>query len=415
MNTQSQLRSDANPEVNPAENPDVVQDIMAGGPPTLSRRALLRGAGLLAAGGMGLAGYAVGKSGRVSAAPAPAAPAVPPAALPAAAPANEVPPTATPWPAKPVGASQVAADPTALPGPVDWTEPRHHKITLDVVEVVAEIEPGVTFSYMTFGGRIPGPMIRVRQGDTVEITLNNLPDNLMPHNVDLHAVYGPGGGAEATFVVAGQSNGMLFKALYPGAFMYHCAVPTLDHHISSGMFGMIVVEPPEGLPPVNREFYLGQHELYTDQAAGVPGHHNFDFAAMQREQPTYVLLNGEKHALTPGRRGAMQAQTGETARIFFVCGGPNLSSNFHPVGSVWSKVWREGAILNTPERYVQTVAVPPGSCLVAEIEFSVPGVVNLVDHALTRVVSKGMLGVIEVAGEPQPDLFMPDLPGDPTG
>ncbi|RIK55832.1 MAG: nitrite reductase, copper-containing [Chloroflexi bacterium] len=364
---------------------------------------------------MGLAGYAVGKSGRVSAAPAPAAPAVPPAALPAAAPANEAPPTATPWPAKPVGASQVAADPAALPGPVDWTEPQHHKITLDVVEVVAEIEPGVTFSYMTFGGRIPGPMIRVRQGDTVEITLNNLPDNLMPHNVDLHAVYGPGGGAEATFVVAGQSNGMLFKALYPGAFMYHCAVPTLDHHISSGMFGMIVVEPPEGLPPVNREFYLGQHELYTDQAAGVPGHHNFDFAAMQREQPTYVLLNGEKHALTPGRRGAMQAQTGETARIFFVCGGPNLSSNFHPVGSVWSKVWREGAILNTPERYVQTVAVPPGSCLVAEIEFSVPGVVNLVDHALTRVVSKGMLGVIEVAGEPQPDLFMPDLPGDPTG
>ncbi len=315
-------------------------------------------------------------------------------------------------PAKPITADRVAGDPTVLPGPVDWTEPRLHQITLETVEVTAEIEPGVTFDYMTFGGQVPGPMIRVRQGDTVELTLTSRAGNIMPHNIDFHAVYGTGGGADATLVVAGQSNGMSFRAMYPGAFIYHCAVPTLDQHISSGMFGMIVVEPWEGLPPVDHEFYLGQHEVYTDQPAGTPGHHNFNFQSMQREDATYVLLNGEKQALTSSRRGAIAVKTGESARIFFVCGGPNLTSNFHPIGNVWSRAWREGAILSNPERYVQTVAVPPGSCLIAEMQFPVPGEVKLVDHALSRVTSKGMLGIIAIEGEPQLDIFNPDLPGD---
>jgi len=313
-----------------------------------------------------------------------------------------------------VTADRVAADPTKIPGPVDWKEPKHHQITLETVEVIAEIEPGVTFSYMTFGGQVPGPMIRVRQGDTIEFTLTNRAGNIMSHSIDLHAVYGPGGGAVATTVSPGQSNGMIFKAMYPGAFIYHCAVPNLDFHISSGMFGMIVVEPPEGLPAVDHEFYLGRNEVYTDLAAGTKGHHNFGFEAMQHEDPTYVLLNGEKYALTPDRRGAIKVKVGETARIFFVCGGPNMSCYFHPIGNIWTKAWREGALLNDPERYVQTMTVPPGSCGVFELEFPVPGQVKLVDHAITRVVSKGMLGIIEVEGEDQPDIFNPTLPGDPA-
>jgi nitrite reductase (NO-forming) len=384
----------------------IAEETLAGSPAAarVTRRNLLRAAGLLTVGGTVAGAYAIGRGSGAAAITVDETPSSDAGA------ASISPPS----PAKPVGASQVAADPTALPGPVDWTEPRRHQVTLDVVEVVAEIEPGVTFNYMTIGGQIPGPMIRVRQGDTVEFTLKNAPDNLMPHNLDFHAVYGTEGGGEATYVVAGQANGMVFQAMYPGAFIYHCAVPILDYHISTGMFGMIVVEPPEGLPPVDHEFYLGQHEIYTDQAAGTQGHHNFDFQAMLREDPTYVLLNGEKHALTPERRGAMKVKVGETARIFFVCGGPNLACNFHPVGNVWAKAWREGAILNHPERYVQTVAVPPGSCLIAEMEFPVPGLVKLVDHALSRVVGKGMLGIIEVEGEPRPDIFTPDLPGDPA-
>ena len=308
---------------------------------------------------------------------------------------------------------RIAADPTDIPGPIRRDGPERVEVTLDVQEVVAEVEPGVTFNYMTFGGQIPGPLIRVRQGDTIVFTLKNLPDNGMTHNVDLHAVYGTGGGNIATNVSPGQSNGMIFKTMYPGAFIYHCAVPTLDYHISSGMFGMIVVEPPEGLPPVDHEFYLGQHEVYTDKNAGAKGHHAFDMLAMRREEPSYVLLNGEKYALTPDRRGAMQVKVGDTARIFFVNGGPNLTSSFHPIGNVWSKAWHEGALANSPELYLQTVSVAPGSCLVTEMEFPVPGDVKLVDHAITRVLSKGMLGVIEVTGDAQPDIFDPDLPNDP--
>lgn len=366
--------------------------------PELTRRNVLRAAGLLTVGGA----FVSACSAPDSQAAQPATATVPPSAT-----------AATTAAAKPVDVPRVAAEPTDIPGPVDWTTPKRHSVTLNVQEVVAEIEPGVTFNYMTFGGQIPGPMIRVRQGDTVEFTLTNLPENIMTHNVDFHAVYGTGGGNEATNVNPGQSNGLIFKALYPGAFIYHCAVPNLDYHISSGMFGLILVEPPDGLPPVDHEFYLGQHEVYTDKPAGEKGHHNFNFEAMQRETPTYVLLNGEKYALTPDRYGTMKVKVGDTARIFFVTGGPNLTSNFHPIGNVWSKAWREGALASTPERYVQTVAVPPGSCGVFEMEFPVPQVVKLVDHALTRVVSKGMLGLIEVDGAPKPDIFDPDLPGDP--
>jgi len=316
-------------------------------------------------------------------------------------------------PAAAAGATgnRVVADPTSLPGPIGRRDPLTHDITLDIVEKVAEIEPGVTFNYMTFGGQVPGPLIRVRQGDTINFTLNN--GGVMPHNIDFHAVYGPGGGAEATLVAGGQSNGLTFKAMYPGAFVYHCALAgVLDQHISSGMFGLIVVEPPEGLPPVDREFYFGQHEVYTNRATGEKGHHGFDFPSMWDERPKYVLLNGGKHAITADRYGSVKARVGETVRIFFANGGPNLTSNFHPIGNVWSKAWREGAIASTPERFVQTVAVPPGSSGIFEMELLVPGEITLVDHALSRAGRKGAMAVIEVEGDARPDIF--DAEGSAT-
>ncbi len=304
--------------------------------------------------------------------------------------------------------ARVVGDPTDIPGPIDRHAPSHHEIVLEAVEIESEIEPGVTFKFMTFNGQIPGPMIRVRQGDTVSLTMKNPPENNMPHNVDLHAVYGPGGGAVATTAAPGAAASMSFKAMYPGAFCYHCAIPNLDYHISSGMFGLIVVEPPEGLSKVDREFYVGQHEVYTDKATGEKAHHNFDFEAMKREDPSYVLLNGGKYALTPDRFGAMEANLGETARLFFVNGGPNLTSSFHPIGNVFSKAWRDGAISSNPERNVQTVTVPPGSGGIYEMEFIVPGPVKLVDHALSRVARKGMMGVIDVKGAPQAAIFDPN-------
>ncbi|MFB6121388.1 MAG: copper-containing nitrite reductase [Halobacteriaceae archaeon] len=310
---------------------------------------------------------------------------------------------------------QVARDPADMPGPIDRDEPKHHDITLEVEEVTAEIEPGVTFDYMTFGGTVPGPMLRVRQGDTVSFTLKNLPDNKMPHNVDMHAIYGTGGGSVATTAAPGESNSEKFKATYPGAYIYHCAVPNLDYHISSGMFGMIVVEPKEGLPEVDHEFYFGQHEVYTKQPTGAKGHHAFDMEAMKAEDPTYVLLNGEKYAYAAARYGPKEVSVGDSVRVFMVDGGPNVSSNFHPIGNVWAKGYRDGAFEGPTEKNVQTMKVPPGSCMVGTMECPVPERIKLVDHALSRVARKGLLAEIDVLGDKQTDIFDPEPNGQDEG
>lgn len=307
-----------------------------------------------------------------------------------------------------INLDRIAADPTDIPGPVTHSSPKTHEITIETSEPIAEIEDGAQFQFMTFGDQVPGPMIRVRQGDTIILTVKASPDNAMLHNIDLHALYGTGGGSEATYLAPGQSKTIKFKAMYPGSFIYHCAVPRMDYHISSGMYGMIVVEPHDGLAEVDHEFYLGQNEVYSLLAAGSKGMHEFNHESMKGEIPTYVLLNGEKHALTDDRRGPMKVKKGENARIFFVNGGPNLTSSLHPIGNVWTKFWRDGAIASTPEQYVQTASIPPGSCGIFEIDFPVPSTIHLVDHALSRVTNKGMRGDIVVEGEDEPEIYDPD-------
>lgn len=303
---------------------------------------------------------------------------------------------------------KIAADPTDIPNPIKRDKEKTHDITLRSEEVIAEIEPGVKFKYMTYNGQVPGPMIRVRQGDTINLTHENPESNNMSHNVDFHAVYGTGGGAEATTAKPGEKASIKFKATYPGAYIYHCAVPNLDYHISSGMFGMIVVEPKEGLPEVDKEFYLGQHEVYTDKNTGETGQHNFDFDAMKREDPTYVLLNGEKYAYASDNYGPLEVKKGEKIRVFMVTGGPNLTSNFHPIGNVWKKAYPQGSLSTDPQTDIQTIGVPPGSCLVAEMDTPVPETIKLVDHALSRVARKGLLAEIKVNGEKEPDIFEPE-------
>ncbi|MFB6156484.1 MAG: copper-containing nitrite reductase [Haloferacaceae archaeon] len=304
---------------------------------------------------------------------------------------------------------RVAADPTDVPDPIARDEPATVEVTLRPEEVTAEIEDGVEFDYMTYNGQVPGPFLRVRQGDTIDLTFENPASNAMPHNVDFHAAAGPGGGAEATMTAPGETTRLRFKATYPGAFIYHCAVPNLDMHISAGMFGLILVEPKGGLPAVDEEIYLGQHEIYTDKKPGETGTHGFDVGAMRREDPTYVVMNGEKYAMTPDRYGsAATVETGDTARVYFVTGGPNLTSSFHPIGNVWEECWPEGALSNDPDRHVQTKPVAPGSTAVATMNFPVPGNFKLVDHALTRVARRGCMAVVTAEGEEKPGIFDPD-------
>jgi nitrite reductase (NO-forming) len=300
----------------------------------------------------------------------------------------------------------VVADPTNIPPPIKRTHSVHHEITFEGREVEAEIEPGAKFSYMTFNGQVPGPMIRVRQGDTVTLTLLNDRHSATWHSIDLHAVYGPGGGADPLTVLPGQSNSITFKTMYPGAFTYHCAVPgEMDVHIARGMYGMIVVEPELGLPHVDREFYLGQNETYTKQMPGRPGPRDFDSESLLREQPTYVIFNGAYNALTAKRFGAMKAKVGEIVRVFMVNGGPNLQSSLHPIGNIWSRVWFMGAFAMPPMRFLQSVPVPPGNAIVADMELPVPQTIKIVDHSMTRALNKGVMAEIEVVGEPNPEVF----------
>ncbi|GAB3027879.1 copper-containing nitrite reductase [Natronobiforma cellulositropha] len=314
-------------------------------------------------------------------------------------------------PAEPVDVETIAADPTDVPDPVDWDEPRRHEWRLETIEAVAEIEPGVTIRYMTYDGQVPGPMFRCRVGDTVHLTFD-VPDehNVDIHNVDFHAVYGPGGGAIDTTIAPGEGEVEIeFQATYPGAHIYHCAPGNHDQHISLGMFGTILVEPEEGLPEVDREFYLGQHELYTNGDTGEEGHHTFDFGASADEDPTYVLFNGEVARFTAnGAGGPLHAEVGERVRVFWCNGGPNLVAGPHPIGNVWSEWYRDGDVLSDPARYIEGTALPAGVTAFGHMDLEVPGPIHLVDHALSRVVHKGLLATIDVEGEPNEEIFNPN-------
>ncbi|HTQ24273.1 MAG TPA: copper-containing nitrite reductase [Candidatus Binataceae bacterium] len=299
------------------------------------------------------------------------------------------------------------AVPTKIPPPITRSHSIHNEFELEAREVDGEIEPGAKFSYMTYDGQVPGPMLRVRVGDLVTLTLRNNAHSSTWHSIDLHAVCGPGGGAEPLTVLPGQSKTIKFKAMYPGAFIYHCGVPGMDEHMARGMFGIIVVEPEEGLPHVDREFYLGQNETYTRQKPGTPGPRDFDFDALLREEPSYVIFNGGFNALTAKRLGAMHAKVGESVRIFMVNTGPNLLSSLHPIGNIWTRAWLMGALAMPPMRFLQSVPVPPGNAIVADMELPVPQTIKIVDHAMSRAARQGALAEIEVTGEENLEIFNP--------
>lgn len=278
-------------------------------------------------------------------------------------------------------------------------------VSLVAREMVGEIEPGVLFRYMTFNGQVPAPMIRARQGDTIDLTISSDPSSLNPHSVDFHSCFGSGGGADYTMVGPGQSKRIRFRVSDPGAFIFHCAVPGLDFHISSGMYGLILVEPEEGLPAVDHEFYFGQNEIYVQNPVDKNTPCTFDYDNLLKETPKYVVLNGAFNAITRQNYGALQVKKGETARIYLVNGGPNLISSFHPIGNIWKKAWMQGSLVNEPMQKMQTFQVNPGSCAIFEMDYPVPEIVRLADHSITRTARQGLLAEIEVSGTPEPQLF----------
>jgi nitrite reductase (NO-forming) len=300
-------------------------------------------------------------------------------------------------------AVDIVRDPADVAPPVGKREPQIVKVSLVAQELEGKLDAvlGSTYGYWTFNGKVPGPMIRVRQGDTVELTLKN-EGHLVSHSIDLHAALGPGGGMDLTETQQGETRSFTFKAIVPGVFVYHCGTNLAAQHISNGMYGLIVVEPPEGLPPVDREFYVMQGELYTVDDIGGSGHQTMSLAKLMDERPEYFVFNGAADALTTEH--PMHAKTGETVRIFFGVGGPNMISSPHIIGQVLTQVYNEGSFTSPPLTSVQTTVVPPGGATIIEFKPLVPGSYKLVDHALIRV-ARGLVGTIEVSGPPRPDLF----------
>lgn len=293
----------------------------------------------------------------------------------------------------PVIEAQLGIPPAAAP-PTGRTSPARVVVKVEVREVVREIADGVQYTFWTFGGSVPGPMVRVRRGDLVELHLQNHPDNTMPHNIDLHAVTGPGGGATSTFTAPGHETRFTFRALNAGTYIYHCATAPVGMHIANGMYGMIVVEPEEGFPPVDREFYVVQGDFYTTGDFREPGLQPFDMDRAIDENPSYVLFNGRDGALVGDR--AIRANVDEKVRIFVGNGGPNLVSSFHLIGEIFDLVYPEGGF--PPVRDVQTTLVPAGGSTVVDFKVEVPGTFILVDHSIFRTFHKGTIGMLQVEG-----------------
>jgi nitrite reductase (NO-forming) len=288
----------------------------------------------------------------------------------------------------------VLASPPNVPPPIHRNYPAKVIVDLEVIEKEMPISEGVTYTFWTFGGTTPGSFIRIRQGDTVEFHLKNHPDNKMPHNIDLHGVTGPGGGAASSFTAPGHESQFTFKALNEGIFVYHCATAPVGMHIANGMYGLMLVEPPNGMPKVDHEYYVMQGDFYTTGKYREKGHQPFDMEKAIDEKPTYVLFNGSEGALTGDK--AMKAKTNETVRLFIGNGGPNLVSSFHVIGAIFDEVRFEGG--TNIQKNVQTTLIPAGGAAIAKFRTRVPGSYVLVDHSIFRAFNQGALAILKVDG-----------------
>lgn len=291
--------------------------------------------------------------------------------------------------------------PPLVPTPIGKRKAKKLIVEMEIVELEGTMTNGVTYLYWTFDGTVPGSFIRARVGDEIEFHLKNHPDNKLPHNIDLHSVNGPGGGAASSLVAPGHETVFSFKVLNPGIFVYHCATAPVGMHIANGMYGLILVEPEGGLPPVDREYYVMQGDFYTEGKYGEKGFQPFDMQKAIDEQADYVVFNGHVGAMLGDR--ALEANVGETVRLFVGNGGPNLVSSFHVIGEIFDRVWMEGGSLINEN--VQTTLIPAGGAAMIEFKVDAPGEYLLVDHSIFRAFNKGAMAELMVYGDKNERVF----------
>src|SRR5579872_654067 len=317
-------------------------------------------------------------------------------------------------PASTIQAADIVRDPSDLPPPIGDRPAGVVHVVLTAREVTGVLDPstGTTYRYWTFNGKVPGPFIRVRQGDTVEVTLQNDKNDMMVHSIDLHAALGPGGGAVLSQVPPGQSKTFSFQATIPGLFVYHCGTPMVADHIANGMYGLILIEPPGGLPHVDHEYYVMQGEIYTSAPKGKSGLQQFSEQNLVHESPEYFVYNGSVGALSS--QFPLHANVGETVRIFFGNAGPNATASEHMIGEIFTKVYLFGSLTSAPLNGVQTAGVPPGDAAILDLKAEMPGKFTLMDHAMARM-DKGLLAVLTVKGQENTALMHEGPTSPPMG
>jgi len=288
-----------------------------------------------------------------------------------------------------------------VPAPVGNRGPKKWIVNLETTEMEGVIADSISYTFWTFNNTVPGSFIRVRVGDEVTLNLKNAANSVLPHNIDLHAVTGPGGGAAATTAAPGKEASFTFKAINPGLYVYHCAAPPVPMHIGNGMYGLILVEPVGGLPKVDKEYYIMQGDFYTKASAAKKGLLEFDNDKAVAENPDYVLFNGKKGSLLGANM--IEAKVGETVRLFVGNGGPNLTSSFHVIGEIFDNVYLEGG--SQISHNIQTTMIPAGGSAIVEFKCDVPGEYVIVDHSLSRAFNKGAIGKLKVTGDANPKVF----------
>ncbi|KAH7254980.1 copper-containing nitrite reductase [Fusarium solani] len=303
-----------------------------------------------------------------------------------------------------------------VPPAITRDHPALVKVPLVTTTKLAQLTSQYKYEQWTFNGTVPGPFIRAKVGDVVELSLTNKDPAGNPHNIDCHAFTGPGGGAAVTTAEENETKTARFKLLYPGLYVYHCAAAPVPVHIANGMYGLMYVQPEgEDLPPVDKEYYVMQSEFYheppeVDDDGRRSEIVEFSYPNGLREEPQVVAFNGSESALT--RDKPLKANVGDNVRIFFGNAGPNLTSSFHIIGSHFKNVYRDGGVLNPPSQGIQTVSVPSGGSTIVDLKMAVPGTYTLVDHAIFRL-DKGAVGFLNVSGPPNPAVYQSPQPPRP--
>ncbi|MEO8045928.1 MAG: multicopper oxidase domain-containing protein [Nitrospirota bacterium] len=287
--------------------------------------------------------------------------------------------------------AQLATAPN-VPPPITRTQPATVVVNLEANEWVGPLSDDNNYEFWGFNKTVPGPMIRVMVGDTVEIRLKNHRDSKESHNIDFHAITGPGGGASLLNSEPGQESGGKFKMIIPGIFLYHCATasPSIPEHISNGMYGTIIVEPVGGLKPVEKEFQITESEFYTKE--GDKGETlEFSYENGLDERPSHVVYNGHASSLV---KNPLRAKAGDTVRIFLTNPGPNFVDSFQLLEQPFDRVYIEGSLTSPPTENVKVTKVPTGGAVMAEFKVKA-GTYTFVDPVKNRK-NQGALGLLKV-------------------